>query len=183
MRSSGMPVFVVHYLRKDRVGAGADILRAAANGDAPIGVEFHRCRAWQAHRHPTCAGKSPAKDLAVAPHRADLRRAAFPSEFLRAHFKTFAEMPRRKRHLLVFIRCRRRSGCAVEAGPSSIHPPARSLPTQGAYKPGTAPGPRMYMGAPRLRCTMRARHFEIRNAVEIRRRLAAAFVVIVKNRT
>ena len=80
---------------------------------------YPACRTGRkrAHWHgiPPCAvhGRRSATQLAparpqprifaVAPHRADLRRAPFPAEFLCAHFKAFAKMPRRERHLLVFV--------------------------------------------------------------------------------
>ena len=40
MRSSGTPVLRMHHLRKERVGAGADILRGAAHADAAVGAQL-----------------------------------------------------------------------------------------------------------------------------------------------
>ena len=108
----------------------------------------------KAHRYPACAGQSPAQDLAVAAHRADSRRALLPAEFLCADF-------------VALLKCRDENGLflslssfsasfSIAACSGSIFNSSASsfIADSSAYKPGTAPGPRIHMGAPKLRCTV-----------------------------
>src|SRR3569623_330629 len=94
---------LVNDLRKGRVRASSNILRAAVDRDAPIGVELDVCGAGQPHSYPTGSSNTPAENFAIASHRSDARCALLPAELLCANLKTLPIMPRGEGNVLLFI--------------------------------------------------------------------------------
>ena len=170
----------MHYLREDRVGSGADILCAGPYRHAPICVKFDDRGARQAAVQPSLHRPAPNPESfrrfastrypeCDVPTRISLRRPRSTRE--NDAKKTASSCL----HLFVAsFSIRSLSGSIFNSSASSF------IAASSAYRSRNSARSTHVHRRAQITLHQPARHFKIRNAVEIRRRFATALVVVIE---
>ena len=125
---------------------------------------------------PRTARHAPADDHAVFASSSRLARCALlPPELLCAQFVALGNVARGERDVEALVALRARCANATRRDPFSKASASSSRADSVAKSPGTAPGPRIEVGAPTLRFASPLRDAQIRRAVKVGRGFRSSF--------